>query len=78
LQNQESMEGVLGWVNFGRRFRLKVGQYCTPIHTQAVLFCMKSRHILPWLAFQPGWSASRRGSSRLSRWISMWSLITVY
>ena len=23
---------MLRWVNFGRRFRLKVGQYCTPIH----------------------------------------------
>ena len=23
---------MLGWVNFGRRFRLKVGHFCTPIH----------------------------------------------
>ena len=30
----ESMEEVLGWVNFGRRLPPKVGQYCTPIHNR--------------------------------------------
>lgn len=37
LRNSRIRSRVLGWVNFGRRFRLKVGQYCSPIHTEPPL-----------------------------------------
>lgn len=40
---------MLRWVNFGRRFRLKVGHFCTPVHNHTCkqLLCVVMDYIVP-------------------------------